>query len=196
MGLQASGGGSGGGSGASQQSNCQCDCSRDWSNYWNDYMNFVTQYAVNLGPYAAAMAGGVMPKSWAPATVFRGPLPGSSNPLTSVPRGLDVPGMGGAVPRMGSAAIGLSGYAQGARGIAEGLGTTLEQTPIGGAMDYLANTAGVNLPNWLWKAASATFAANADGTATAAILSTNPASVWATIESPILAWRAIPIVFH
>ena len=87
MGLQASGGGSGGGSGASQQSNCQCDCSRDWSNYWNDYMNFVNQYAVNLGPYAAAMAGGVMPKLWAPATGFRGPLLGSSNPLTSVPRG-------------------------------------------------------------------------------------------------------------
>lgn len=63
--------------GTSQQNSCQCDCSRDWSNYWNDYMNFVSQYAINLGPYAAAMAGGVMPKSWAPVYGFRGPMLGS-----------------------------------------------------------------------------------------------------------------------
>lgn len=62
-------------------------------------------------------------------------------------------------------------------------------------MDYLANTLGVNLPNSLWQAASATFAANAEGTATAVILSTNPASVWATIEAPILAWRGITVIF-
>lgn len=96
----------------------------------------------------------------------------------------------------GANSVFWSGYSQGARGIAEGLGTTLEGTPIGGAMDWLSNTAGLNLPGWAWKAASATFAANADGTATAVILSSNPASVWATVEAPILAARGIGIVFY
>lgn len=82
--------------------------SRDWSNYWNDYRNFVDQYGINLGPYAAGMLGGVMPKTWAPATGFRGPLLGSSNPLTSILRGFGVEGMGGAIPRLGSGAIGLA----------------------------------------------------------------------------------------
>ncbi|WP_460534051.1 RHS repeat-associated core domain-containing protein [Chitinimonas naiadis] len=86
----------------------QNTCSRDWSNYWSDYANFVDTYAINVGPYAAAMAGGLMPKRWAPATGFRGPLLGSSNPLTSIPRGLGVPGMGGVIPRLGTAAIGLA----------------------------------------------------------------------------------------
>lgn len=95
----------------------------------------------------------------------------------------------------GGSSVFWSGYSQGARGIAEGLGgTTLESTPIGAAMDWLANSAGVNLPGWMWRTASATFAANASGVARAVVLSTNPASVWASIEAPILAARGIPVV--
>lgn len=92
---------------APEQSGPQNNCSRNWSHYWNDYANFVDQYAVNLGPYAVAMVGGVMPKRWAPAYGFRGPLLGSSNPLTSVPRGFGIPGAGSAIPRLGFASIGL-----------------------------------------------------------------------------------------
>ncbi|WP_244953579.1 RHS repeat-associated core domain-containing protein [Xanthomonas axonopodis] len=83
-------------------------CSRDWSKYWDDYIDFVNEYAIDVGPYAAAMVGGVMPKTWAPVTGFRGPLLGSSNPLTSIPRGFGVPGMNGAIPRAVSAFIGIS----------------------------------------------------------------------------------------
>lgn len=87
-----------------------------------------------------------------------------------------------------------SGYSAGARDIAEGLGgTTLEQTPIGGAMDYLQNTLGMTIPNWTWRAASATFANNATGVATAVILS--PGSVWTTVEMPILISNGIPIEY-
>ena len=60
--------------------------------YWDRYLNYVNQYDVNPGPYAAALLGGVWPKGLSPATSCRGPLLGSSNPLTSVPRGF---GFGG-----------------------------------------------------------------------------------------------------
>jgi len=56
-------------------------------NYWDNYANFVSDNAIDVGPWAAALAGGVLPKSFAPAGDFRGPLLGSNNPLTSVIRG-------------------------------------------------------------------------------------------------------------
>ncbi len=78
--------------------------------------------------------------------------------------------------------------------MAESLGgTTLEQTPIGRILDFTQNTMGVQLPGLVWDAASMTFARNATGTATAVILSNNPASTWASVELPILTSRGISI---
>lgn len=72
----------------------------------------------------------------------------------------------------GDSSVFWSGYAQGARDVAESLGgTTLESTPIGSALDYLSNTAGVPGLGPVWSAASATFAGNATGTATAVVFS-------------------------
>ena len=104
-------------------------------------------------------------------------------------------GVGWALPEVwaagldgGANSVFWSGYTNGARTIAEGLGTTLEQTPIGGAMDFIQNTVGIGLPNSWWSAASATFANNATGTATAVILNTSTTSTWATVgasDSPL-----------
>lgn len=72
----------------------------------------------------------------------------------------------------------------------------MESTPIGTALDYLSNTLGMPGMGPVWKVASATFAANASGTATAVVLTESTTSVWATIEAPILAARGIPVVFY
>jgi hypothetical protein len=80
----------------------------DCSTYGDRYLDFVTDNMINVGPAAAALAGGLWPKSWSPATGGRGPMLGSSNPLTSVPRGFGVPGAGSAVVRGGSAVIGVA----------------------------------------------------------------------------------------
>jgi hypothetical protein len=90
-----------------------------------------------------------------------------------------------------------SGYKQGARGIAENLGgRTLESTQIGKVLNFAANR--LNIPGLdpVWKLASATFAANASGTATAVILSDSVTSIWVTIELRILTARGIPIIFY
>ena len=87
---------------------CQCSCQSKESNYWNNYADFVREYGIDVGDYAWLLGLGVMPKSMAPATGFRGPLLGSSNPLTSVPRGFGVPGAGEMIPRMSASAIGLA----------------------------------------------------------------------------------------
>jgi hypothetical protein len=71
-------------------------------------MNFVSENTINVGPYAVALLGGVLPKSMAPATGGRGPLLGSTNPLTSVARACGVPGAGNAIARTGAAGIGLA----------------------------------------------------------------------------------------
>lgn len=71
-------------------------------------MDFTGEYAVNVGPYALALLGGTWPKSLAPATGGRGPLLGSTNSLTSVPRAFGIPGAGGAAVRASAAAIGLA----------------------------------------------------------------------------------------
>ncbi|GEM_PF-4547203 len=86
-----------------------CDC----STYWDRYMDFVSDHAINVGPAAVALAGGLWPKSLAPAGGFRGPLLGSSNPLTSVPRAFGMPGAGSTIVRGGAAAIGLATVAIG-----------------------------------------------------------------------------------
>jgi len=75
--------------------------------YLDRYVNFVSSNAINVGPYAAALFGGLWPKSWAPATNFRPPLLGSSNPLTSVPRAFGVSGADSALVQTGAAGIGL-----------------------------------------------------------------------------------------
>lgn len=71
-------------------------------------MNFVSEHAINVGPYAVALVGGLWPKSWAPAGDFRGPLLGSKNWLTSVPRAFGMPGADSAIVRAGSATIGVA----------------------------------------------------------------------------------------
>jgi hypothetical protein len=79
----------------------------DGPSYGDRYVDFVSDNAINVGPYAAALAGGLWPKSWAPATGFRGPLLGSTNPLTSVPRAFGVPGANSVLARTGAAGIGV-----------------------------------------------------------------------------------------
>ncbi|WP_161628921.1 RHS repeat-associated core domain-containing protein [Solimonas flava] len=80
----------------------------DCSTYADRYLDFVTDHMVNVGPAAVALAGGLWPKSLSPATGFRGPLLGSNNPLTSVPRGFGVPGSGSALMRSSAAVIGVA----------------------------------------------------------------------------------------
>ncbi len=75
--------------------------------YMDRYVDFVSDNAINVGPYAVALLGGLWPKSWAPATSGRPPLLGSTNPLTSVPRAFGVPGADSALARTGAAGIGL-----------------------------------------------------------------------------------------
>jgi RHS repeat-associated protein len=75
--------------------------------YLDRYLNHLDQYLINVGPYAAALAGGLWPKSWVPATGGRGPFLGSTNPLTSVPRALGIPGASSAVAQTIAAGIGL-----------------------------------------------------------------------------------------
>src|SRR5574337_854683 len=87
--------------------------SPDYSTYWDQYMDFVSDHAINVGSAAAALAGGLWPKSLAPAGGFRGPLLGASNPLTSVPRAFGMPGGGSSVVRGGAAMIGLATVAIG-----------------------------------------------------------------------------------
>ncbi|MBV1777377.1 VCBS repeat-containing protein [Burkholderiaceae bacterium DAT-1] len=67
------------------------------------------------------------------------------------------------------------------------LGRSLESTPIGSLM----NQFGSKVPYWMWKAASATYAANAKGVALK--VGVQSGNIWRTIEQPILNWRNILI---
>jgi RHS repeat-associated protein len=81
--------------------------------YFDRYADFVSQYSINVGPAAIALAGGVLPKSLAPAGGFRPPLLGSTNPLTSVIRGLTgytSPVVEGAAVAIGIATVGIGIY--------------------------------------------------------------------------------------
>lgn len=75
--------------------------------YGDRYTSFVSDYAINVGPYAATLAGGVLPKSWAPVTGGRPPLLGSTNPLTSVPRAFGFPGADAVAARAVAGGIGV-----------------------------------------------------------------------------------------
>jgi len=81
--------------------------------YWDRYLQHVDAYAINVGPYACAMAGGLWPKSWSFATGGRGPFLTSPNPLTSVPRAVGIPGAGSTIVRTGAAGIGCATVAIG-----------------------------------------------------------------------------------
>lgn len=76
--------------------------------YGDRYMNHLDTYLVNVGPYAAALAGGLWPKSLSPSTGGRPAALGSKNPLTSVPRALGIAGAGSTVVRTGAAGIGVA----------------------------------------------------------------------------------------
>ncbi len=105
LGLMGAGGG-----GSASHPGPVCDPSEA---YWDRYRDFVSQYAINVGPAAAALAGGVMPKSFAPAGAFRGPLLGSSNPLTSVIRGMTgytSPAVQSTAEGIGVATVGIGMY--------------------------------------------------------------------------------------
>ena len=94
-------------------------------------------------------------------------------------------------------AAGLNGGARsvfwagrGASSVAATMGTTIAKTPIGAVLN------GLGIQNRLaWTIASATFAANAKGTATAVIRYAAPNSIW-PIERAILSARGVPIVFR
>ncbi|MFC5743166.1 RHS repeat protein [Dyella tabacisoli] len=113
LGLESPSAACGGGPGTSAWANCG-DIPKAppaWCNdsaYWDRYRTFVSDYAINVGPAATALAGGVWPKSWAPAGGFRGPLLGSRNVLTSVPRAFGMPGGSSALVQGGAAGIGVA----------------------------------------------------------------------------------------
>ncbi len=77
------------------------------SQYWDHYRQFVQDNAIDPGPYVLAIVLGVVPKSIAPATNFRGPLLGSQNTLTSTLRAIGVPGARSTIVRIGTAGIGI-----------------------------------------------------------------------------------------
>ncbi len=82
---------------------------------------------------------------------------------------------------------------RGASVTAAQLGTTIARTPIGYTLNALGS---VGIESRLaWRLASATFAGNARGTATAVIRNLRPESLW-HVERAVLEWRRIPIVYR
>jgi len=79
---------------------------------------------------------------------------------------------------------------RGAAAEAATMGTTIAQTPIGSLL------VSVGVENRvIWAIASATFAGNASGTATAVIRYVAPTSLW-LLENTILNFRNIPIIYR
>src|ERR1051326_1297639 len=73
---------------------------------------------------------------------------------------------------------------------AAGLGTTLEQTPIGAILNFTQRF--ISLPSKLWDAAAGTFAENATGTANAVLKPPlRPDATWLRIEQPILNSKGV-----
>jgi hypothetical protein len=92
----------------------------------------------------------------------------------------------------GSRSVFWSGYKLGAMDDAKALGITLEKTLGGRLMSWLEHDAKVwTFSHRTWEWASATFARNAHGAATAVIRA--PGRTWTTIESRILQERGIAI---
>lgn len=120
---------------------------------------------------------------------------GGVNSCSSAYRGGKYAGWAWGVGTMWAA--GLNGGAnsvffagRGASTVAETMGTTIAKTPIGAVLN------GLGVENRIvWSVASATFAANAEGTAIAVIRHVAPESLW-LVERAILNWRGIPIVLH
>ena len=80
----------------------------DGPGYGERYVNWTSDNFIEPGAAASLLLLGVWPKSLAPATGGRPPLLGSTNPLTSVPRAVGVPGAGSRIARTGAAGIGLA----------------------------------------------------------------------------------------
>ncbi|MCC2659214.1 MAG: hypothetical protein K0Q76_4322, partial [Panacagrimonas sp.] len=92
----------------------------------------------------------------------------------------------------GSRSVFWSGYEKGALDIARTLGITLDKTVGGRLMNWIQYEAKLfKFPPRMWDWASATFARNATGRATAVILEPRP--TWVYVERPILRARGIPI---
>jgi RHS repeat-associated protein len=92
----------------------------------------------------------------------------------------------------GARSVFYSGYDAGAFHASSGLGIRITDTLIG----RLLNSLGVKSQS-AWDAASAVFAMNAKGTATAVVRGpVNPASTWARVEHWILDLRQVPIVYR
>jgi len=67
--------------------------------YGDRYIQHLNTYLIDPGKLASLLGIGLWPKSWAPATAGRGPLLGSPNPLTSVPRAIGLPEAGSTAVR-------------------------------------------------------------------------------------------------
>jgi RHS repeat-associated protein len=83
------------------------------------------------------------------------------------------------------------GFNQGAKTEAQALGVTLEKTPIGGLLDLISNNIG-QVPQPIWKIASATYAANASGKVQSVVRGAG--EIATKIELPILKWRNIQVI--
>ncbi len=80
---------------------------------------------------------------------------------------------------------------RGAMEEAAALGTTLEKTPIGSALNALQQR-GIG-SRWVWEQASSVFATNAAGTAQVVVRYNNPASIFYRTELPILQRNGVLI---
>ena len=81
---------------------------KDGPSYMQRYVDWTSDNFIEPGAATGLLLFGVWPKSLAPATGFRRPLLGLTNPLTSVPRAVGVPGAGSAVALTSAAAIGVA----------------------------------------------------------------------------------------
>jgi len=93
----------------------------------------------------------------------------------------------------GADSVFWSGYDFGALSTAKTIGTPLESTYGGRFLSWLNHDLGIPVSDKIWQWASATFANNATGEATAVIRANG--KVWTTIEKPILDSRGIPIKY-
>jgi hypothetical protein len=91
----------------------------------------------------------------------------------------------------GSNSVIWQGFNQGAKAEAHGLGVTLEKTPWGGLLDLISNNVG-QVPQAIWKIASATYAGNASGVVQSVIRGAG--EIATKIELPVLNWRNIPVI--
>jgi hypothetical protein len=81
---------------------------------FNQFADFISDYGIDVGPLVFPMIGyGVQPKTWVFRTGGRGPLLGSTNPLTSVVRGATgytSPAVETSAAALGLATVGIGFY--------------------------------------------------------------------------------------